>query len=146
MHVEFPPSTNGTEERDKNQLFTDTNAIYENVSPETKDCVVDLLELPEMSSAMRRVDWRWAVAKGYLNKDTHEWNENMGGKKAYLKQRNDRMRSRYWAVQLILYKFLCIMFQFLVAVQTPISAVLAVVAVANPKFDAHAFLFYHALV
>ncbi len=45
-----------------------------------------------------------------------------------------------------LYKFLCIMFQFLVAVQTPISAVLAVVAVANPKFDAHAFLFYHALV
>jgi hypothetical protein len=51
----------------------------------------DLLEMP---SAMRRVDWRWAVAKGYLNKDTNEWNESMGGQKAYLKQRNDRMISR----------------------------------------------------
>ena len=44
--------------------------------------------------AMRRVDWRWAVAKGYLNRETNEWNESMGGKDAYLKQRNTRMPAR----------------------------------------------------
>jgi hypothetical protein len=44
--------------------------------------------------AMRRVDWRWAVAKGFLNKETNEWNEEMGGQEAYLKQRNERMLAR----------------------------------------------------
>ncbi len=59
-----------------------------NILPETESA---LLDMPQM---MRRVDWRWAVAKGYLNKETNEWNENMGGQKAYLKQRNDRMIAR----------------------------------------------------
>ena len=44
---------------------------------------------------MRRVDWRWAVAKGYMNKETNEWNEAMGGMDAYLKQRNERIVSRF---------------------------------------------------
>lgn len=48
-----------------------------------------------MPETMRRVDWRWAVTKGYLNKETNEWNEAMGGREAYLKQRNDRMLARY---------------------------------------------------
>ena len=43
---------------------------------------------------MRRVDWRWAVAKGFLNKETNQWNEQLGGKDAYLKQRNERMLAR----------------------------------------------------
>ena len=43
---------------------------------------------------MRRVDWRWAAAKGFLNKETNQWNEEMGGQEAYLKQRNDRMMAR----------------------------------------------------
>jgi hypothetical protein len=43
---------------------------------------------------MRRVDWRWAAAKGFLNKETNKWNEEMGGQEAYLKQRNDRMMAR----------------------------------------------------
>ena len=48
----------------------------------------------EMTNGMRRVDWRWAVAKGFLNKETNEWNEEVGGKEAYLKQRNERMNAR----------------------------------------------------
>jgi hypothetical protein len=60
-----------------------------NVLPETESALLD------MPQTMRRVDWRWAVAKGFLNKETNEWNENMGGQKAYLKQRNDRMIARY---------------------------------------------------
>jgi hypothetical protein len=60
----------------------------ESALPETDSA---LLDMPE---TMRRVDWRWAVAKGFLNKETNEWNENMGGQKAYLKQRNDRMIAR----------------------------------------------------
>ena len=44
---------------------------------------------------MRRVDWRWAAAKGFLNKETNQWNEEMGGQEAYLKQRNDRMMARF---------------------------------------------------
>jgi hypothetical protein len=56
--------------------------------PDTESALLD------MPQAMRRVDWRWAVAKGFLNKETNEWNEHMGGQKAYLKQRNDRMIAR----------------------------------------------------
>ena len=47
-----------------------------------------------LPDAMRRVDWRWAVAKGFLNKETNEWNEQHGGQEAYLKQRNERMIAR----------------------------------------------------
>ena len=43
---------------------------------------------------MRRVDWRWAVAKGFLNKETNEWNAELGGQEAYLRQRNERMLAR----------------------------------------------------
>ena len=43
---------------------------------------------------MRRVDWRWAVAKGFLDKETNEWNQQLGGQEAYLKQRNERMIAR----------------------------------------------------
>ena len=56
-----------------------------------QDVDTPLLEMPE---SMRRVDWRWAVAKGYLNKEKNEWNQAMGGKEAYLKQRNDKMIAR----------------------------------------------------
>lgn len=49
------------------------------------------LVLPD---TMRRVDWRWAVQKGYLDKETNTWNEEMGGKEAYLMQRNERMHNR----------------------------------------------------
>ena len=47
-----------------------------------------------LAQTMRRVDWRWAVAKGFLNKETNQWNEKLGGKEAYLKQRNERMLAR----------------------------------------------------
>jgi len=46
------------------------------------------------STKMRRVDWRWATAKGYFNKETNEWNEEMGGMAAYLAQRNERIKRR----------------------------------------------------
>lgn len=49
----------------------------------------------DFEATMRRVDWRWAVAKGYLNKETNQWNEAMGGQAAYLKQRNERMFARF---------------------------------------------------
>ena len=49
------------------------------------------IELPQ---TMRRVDWRWAVAKGFLFKETNEWNQQLGGQEAYLKQRNERMIAR----------------------------------------------------
>jgi hypothetical protein len=78
-------STTGSEDGDTKEPNTDLIDINDKAKND------DILEMP---SAMRRVDWRWAVAKGYLNKDTNEWNENMGGQKAYLKQRNDRMISR----------------------------------------------------
>ena len=58
---------------------------------ETSICVK---EDEGFSDSMRRVDWRWAVQKGYLNKETNTWNEELGGKEAYLRQRNDRMRAR----------------------------------------------------
>ena len=48
----------------------------------------------DFEATMRRVDWRWAVAKGFLNKETNQWNEAMGGQAAYLKQRNQRMLAR----------------------------------------------------
>jgi hypothetical protein len=44
---------------------------------------------------MRRVDWRWAAAKGFLNKETNQWNEAMGGKEAYIIQRNERILARF---------------------------------------------------
>ena len=50
---------------------------------------------PLQQKSMRRVDWRWAVAKGFLNKETNEWNEQLGGQEAYLKQRNERMNARF---------------------------------------------------
>lgn len=53
-----------------------------------------MFDLSATTCKMRRVDWRWAVAKGFLNKETNQWNEAMGGKEAYLKQRNERMLAR----------------------------------------------------
>ena len=49
----------------------------------------------ESSHKMRRVDWRWAVAKGFWNKDTNQWDEDKGGKEAYIMQRNERISARY---------------------------------------------------
>jgi hypothetical protein len=69
------------------------------------------------SLKMRRVDWRyfatvyfcfdafnvryteriyrrWAVEKGFLDKNTHEWNEERGGLEGYLEERNQRMLLR----------------------------------------------------
>ena len=44
---------------------------------------------------MRRVDWRWAVAKGFFNKETNQWNEELGGKEGYFRQRNERILDRF---------------------------------------------------
>jgi hypothetical protein len=54
----------------------------------------------ESSHKMRRVDWRWAAAKGFLNKDTNQWNEDKGGKEAYIRQRNERISARYARIQI----------------------------------------------
>ena len=81
----------GPEDSDRNESKSELPALDEKDLPAAKKTDDEILEMP---SAMRRVDWRWAVAKGYLNKDTNEWNESMGGQKAYLKQRNERMVSR----------------------------------------------------
>jgi hypothetical protein len=43
---------------------------------------------------MRRVDWRWAAAKGFLDKDTNQWNEAMGGLEGYIRQRTERVLAR----------------------------------------------------
>lgn len=43
---------------------------------------------------MRRVDWRWAAAKGFLDKETNQWNEAMGGLDGYLRQRTERVLAR----------------------------------------------------
>jgi hypothetical protein len=80
-----------TESEDSDRKESNSDTIDEKSQPAEKEKDEDILEMP---GAMRRVDWRWAVAKGYLNKETNEWNESMGGQKAYLKQRNDRMVSR----------------------------------------------------
>ena len=44
---------------------------------------------------MRRVDWRWAAAKGFLDKDTNQWNEALGGLEGYIRQRTERVLARY---------------------------------------------------
>lgn len=54
----------------------------------------DVSSPDEPLQKMRRVDWRWAVAKGFLNKDTNQWIEAMGGKEAYIRQRNERILAR----------------------------------------------------
>jgi hypothetical protein len=41
---------------------------------------------PEMSLA----DWRWAAKKGFWNSEARCWNEDMGGKMAYIEQRDQR--------------------------------------------------------
>jgi hypothetical protein len=40
------------------------------------------------------VHFRWAVEKGFLDKTTHEWNEERGGLEGYLEERNQRMLQR----------------------------------------------------
>ena len=52
------------------------------------------VENEDSHQKMRRVDWRWAAAKGFLNKDTNQWNEEMGGREAYIRQRNERILAR----------------------------------------------------
>lgn len=92
MEATSPTSTStGPDDSDRRESNTDLIATEDKALPAGKNLDQDILEMP---GVMRRVDWRWAVAKGYLNKDTNEWNESMGGQKAYLKQRNDRMVSR----------------------------------------------------
>ncbi len=83
--------TNSIDDSERKESIPNSQADKDEKASAAKKNVDDVLEMP---SAMRRVDWRWAVAKGYLNKDTNEWNESMGGQKAYLKQRNDRMMAR----------------------------------------------------
>ena len=39
-------------------------------------------------------DWRWAAAKGFWDATRRCWNEEAGGKEAYLAQRNKRILSR----------------------------------------------------
>ncbi len=91
MEASLTSTSTKAGDSDRKESNSDLIATDEKVSPAGKNIDEDILEMP---GAMRRVDWRWAVAKGYLNKDTNEWNESMGGQKAYLKQRNDRMVSR----------------------------------------------------
>ncbi len=47
---------------------------------------------------MRRVDWRWAAAKGFLDKDTNQWNEALGGLEGYIRQRTERVLARFVSV------------------------------------------------
>ena len=64
------------------------------VSIEEPDDQSSLKKMIDCPDKMCRVDWRWAVAKGFLDKETHKWNEAMGGQEAYLRQRNERMIAR----------------------------------------------------
>jgi hypothetical protein len=94
MESEQANKASDSTNKEENVASKDSADIQEtdeesNALPDTESALLD------MPQAMRRVDWRWAVAKGFLNKETNEWNENMGGQKAYLKQRNDRMIARY---------------------------------------------------
>ena len=70
-----------------------------------KNCVLDLSKSPqndiqpdvddESLRKMRRVDWRWAAAKGFLDKKTNQWNEALGGLEGYIQQRTARVLARY---------------------------------------------------
>ena len=44
--------------------------------------------------AMTTADWRWAAEKGYWDANRRCWNEEKGGKEAYLAQRNERVAAR----------------------------------------------------
>jgi hypothetical protein len=39
-------------------------------------------------------DWRWAAKRGYWNPDLRLWNEEIGGKEAYVEQRDKRREKR----------------------------------------------------
>ena len=45
-------------------------------------------------SMLKGSNCRWAVEKGFLDKNTHEWNEERGGLEGYLEERNQRMLLR----------------------------------------------------
>ena len=72
----------------------EANHVVANTAPD-KFPITSIKIILDFPSTMRRVDWRWAVAKGYLDRETNTWNEAMGGQEAYLKQRNERMLARY---------------------------------------------------
>jgi hypothetical protein len=57
-----------------------------------RDLQLDIAD--ESLRKMRRVDWRWAAAKGFLDKDTNQWNEALGGLEGYIRQRTERVLAR----------------------------------------------------
>ena len=84
------------------------NVLFDSKKVSKSPCSAQLFCGDEDQHKMRRVDWRWAAAKGFLNKDTNQWNEEMGGKEAYLRQRNERISARWllWPLRLCEYIFL----------------------------------------
>ena len=43
---------------------------------------------------MSLADWRWAAKRGYWDPQLRKWNEELGGMKAYLAQRDMRREQR----------------------------------------------------
>ena len=87
-----PPLSEAIENR---ALMSSAETISrENASSE--DVVDSFSDAGEPMQRMRRVDWRWAAAKGFLNKDTNQWIEAMGGREAYIRQRNQRILARFF--------------------------------------------------
>ena len=54
-----------------------------------------ILENEFMYSNMSMVDWRWASAKGFWDRNKQCWNEEMGGQAAYLAQRAMKRRRNH---------------------------------------------------
>lgn len=54
----------------------------------------EVTERQRKSEEMSMVDWRWAAIKGYWDQALQRWNEEAGGKAAYLAQRGKRFTKR----------------------------------------------------
>jgi hypothetical protein len=54
----------------------------------------DSLDVSGNPNAMNTADWRWAADKGFWDPLLRRWNENVGGMKAYIAQRNQRRAAR----------------------------------------------------
>ena len=73
----------------------DDNSSYQKKSTCEPLSFIERAACESESVKMRRVDWRWAAAKGFFNKQTNQWNEEIGGKEAYIRQRNERIVARF---------------------------------------------------
>jgi hypothetical protein len=54
----------------------------------------DSKDMTENPNSMNTADWRWAADKGFWDPLLRCWNENLGGMKAYIAQRNHRRAAR----------------------------------------------------